>query len=416
MSVRGRIALLLAALACPLALAAPAPAQQGTLDELAQQQLYEQALQSLAEGRRNDASRAFTRLIEVAPRHAGAWLDLALIQCSLGHRDEAERLFANVETRFAPSRELLELIAQARDSGCKAWSPSQSLTLTAGRGLDRNVNQGASDPTFITDRGGRIELPLLADFLPKRDEYSALGAEYLRDLTPNGSIAFAQLQARRNDHLRQYDTTSLFGGIESPWRFGSWALRTTGMLGAVALGGKFYQRQLLVQARVTPPLRLPRNTEFHLMGAATRTDYQTLANFDSNSFEARAQLAYRSPALFASASLGLLTDHAREARPGGNRHGSFAAVLLRRPLAWGSTGELGYTRQTWNSALPYSPELLIDTVRAQQTQVLRAAVSYPVVKGQLLQLEARAVRNQENISIFQYNDRQLQLSWQLQLP
>jgi hypothetical protein len=53
----------------------------------------------------------------------------------------------------------------------------------------------------------------------------------------------------------------------------------------------------------------------------------------------------------------------------------------------------------------------IDTVRRQTTHVLRAAVTYPLDRNQSLLLEGRAVHNQENISIFQYNDRQLQL-WQ----
>jgi hypothetical protein len=413
---RGRLVLRLAVLACALAAAMPALAQQGAPEagEVNEQVLYQQALQSLAEGRKSDASQALTRLIAKEPLHAGAWLDLALIQCSLGHRDEAERLFANVESRFNPSRDILELIAEARDSGCHGWAASSTLTLTAARGADRNVNQGASDPTFITERGGRIELPLLDEFLPKRDEYSALSAEYMRDVTPNGSIGFAQLQLRRNDHLHQYDTASLFAGIESPYRFGKWVLRTTGMLGAVALGGKFYQRQALLQARVTPPLSLPRNTEFHLMAAATRSDYLTLTNFNSNSLELRGQLAYRTSGLYSSASYGLMTDHARDTRPGGNRHGSFANVMLRKQLPWQLNGELGFTRQTWNSAQPYSPELLIDQVRAQDTQVLRASLAYPIGKHQALQVEARAVRNRENISIFQYNNRQLQLSWQWQ--
>ena len=93
-------------------LASPAWAQEAaTPDPKRQQELYQEALQSLAEGRKQDASEALARLIDKEPLHAGAWLDLALIQCSLGHGDEAERLFANIETRFSPSLDVLELIA-----------------------------------------------------------------------------------------------------------------------------------------------------------------------------------------------------------------------------------------------------------------------------------------------------------------
>jgi hypothetical protein len=43
--------------------------------------------------------------------------------------------------------------------------------------------------------------------------------------------------------------------------------------------------------------------------------------------------------------------------------------------------------------------------------VLRGTLTYRIDKQHSLQLEARAVRNRENIEIFQYNNRQLQLSW-----
>lgn len=109
---------LLAALAWPACALAQADAAAPDADEpgaptlgATQQALYQEALQALAEGRRTDASRALRRLIEQEPRHAGAWLDLALIQCGLGNAEEAERMFATVETRFDPSREILELIS-----------------------------------------------------------------------------------------------------------------------------------------------------------------------------------------------------------------------------------------------------------------------------------------------------------------
>jgi hypothetical protein len=378
--------------------------------QASQQALYQQALQALSEGRRTDASQLLRRLIGEAPRHAGAWLDLALIQCSLGNADEAERLFATVETRFAPSREILELIAQTREDGCRPWVPNSNLSVSFGRGHDRNVNQGASTSTLRLD-GGAIELPLLNDFLPKHDSYTTGGLDYLRDVTPNGTIGFAQVQWRRNDHLHAWDTSSLFGGVESPWRFGRWAMRLTGAGGMVSLGGHLYQRQAQGQVRVAPPLSLPDNTLFNLMAGVTLNNYRRLDNFDSRTFELRPEWSYRAGELSGNASLGLLDDHGNAQRPGGNRHGQFLNLLVRRGL-WGETsGELGYTRQTWRSARPYAPDLLIPQIRDQATEVLRGTLTYRIGKQTSLLLEARAVRNRENIEIFQYNNRQLQLSW-----
>lgn len=408
--MRRTIAALLASLALGSAHAADAPPDAPDASQAEQQALYQQALQALSEGRRTDASQLLRRLIGEEPQHAGAWLDLALIQCSLGNGDEAERLFATVETRFAPSRDILELIAQTREDGCHPWAPSSNLSITFGRGHDRNVNQGVSSSNLHLDNGA-IDLSLLDDFLPKRDSYTTGGLDYLRDMTPNGMIGFAQLQWRRNDHLHAWDTSSVFGGVESPWRFGRWAMRLTGAGGMVTLGGHLYQRQLQGQVRVVPPLSLPNNMLFDVITGVTINNYLRLDNFDSRTFELRPEWSYRTGDTAASASLGLLDDHGNAQRPGGNRHGQFLNVLVRRGLWRDTGGELAYTRQTWRSARPYAPELLVPEIRDQTTEVLRGTLTYRIDKRQSLQLEARAVRNRENIEIFQYNNRQLQLSW-----
>ena len=397
-----------------LALSVAVHAQQPHEPEAAKLDLYEDALQSLAEGRKNDASAALMRVIEKEPLHAGAYLEVALIQCSLGHADEAARLFAIIETRFNPPQGILDLIAEARETGCERWHAISASSFVLGRGIDQNVNQGASKPSYIIDRdGGQIELPLLPDFLPRHDQYTMLAAEYMREVTPNGTIGFVQYQGRRNDTLHQYDSASLYMGVESPYRFGKWTLRTTAMLGLTGLGGHFYQRQLQLQARIGPPLPLPNSLQFNLMGGVTRTEYLSLTNFDSNTFELRGQFSYRKDDLYASASLGLLDDRASTKRPGGSRDGIAINLLAQRKL-WGDlTGEMGYTRQGWSSEAPYAPGL-INQVRKQATHVLRGTLVFPIKKNQSLQLEARAVNNNEDISLFQYNNRLLQLSWHVQ--
>jgi hypothetical protein len=387
---------------------APAPAPN--------EDLYLHALQSIAEGRRNDASRELKRLIENEPKHAGAWIDLAMTQCALGHADEAERIFATIETRFQPNAEILRLIAEAREEGCNHWQASSNWLVAAGRGVDQNVNQGARTATWVIDApGGQIEHELTADFRPQRDQYTVLSGEYTREVSPNGSIGFAQFLTRHNDRLHQYDTDSAFAGLETPWRFGRWAMRTTASAGLVTLGGKLYQRQAQLQARVTVPLPLPQGLQLNVVASGAYNDFLTLTNFNSNVWELRSQLAMRRGASYANASIGYLQDHALAQRPGGDRQGWFGNLLWRRQIAGPLVGELAYTHQTWNSKSAYLPGL-IEQVRTQSTGVLRASVAYALSKHQTLQLEGRLVRNRENISIFEYNNSQLQLSWQWQGP
>lgn len=400
----GRALMLAGALALPGAALAAEPTDI--------EALYEKALQSIAEGRKTDASATLKEVIEQEPLHAGAYLEVALIQCSLGRSDEAERLFAIVETRFNPPAEIQSLISQARETGCSKWSPMSTATLSVGRGIDQNVNQGASNPSYTG--GGNVDV-LLPDFLPKHDQYSALSADYLREITPNGAAGFAQFQWRRNDSLHDFDSLSLSLGVEAPHRLGNWAMRSAAVVGLVTLGGQFYQRQVHLQARVSPPLPLPAGMDSNLIASIARTQYTTLVNFDSASSELRAQLGYRKGNLYTSASIGVQYDRALGQRPGGDRQGQAFNLLGRRKLSEALKGEVGFSHQRWDYDELYSPGV-IDIQRAQTTRLLRAALVYSLGTNHSLQLEARVVRNKDNISFFQYNNRQLQLNWQWQKP
>lgn len=402
-----RFALIVCALAL---LAGPTARAQSEAPVDPVQQLYQEALLSIAEGRKNDANNALQRVIEQEPLHAGAWLDLALIQCALGRREEAETMFRTIEERFKPPQGILDLINDARKEGCSQWTPLSQYSITVSRGIDQNVNQGSSREIPVSEG-----YDLSPEFRPQHDQYSVISADYARDLTPNGTLGFAQVQQRRNDSLRQYDSAAVLFGVETPWRYKRWTLRTTALAGYVTLGSQFYQRQYQVQARLGPPLTLPYRVEFHLLGSINRLSYVTLENFNSTTFEVRPQFSRRTADGVISASAGLLTDHASGDRPGGDRHGASASLQWRRQYAWGLNTELAYNGVHWRSSTEYAPGV-INEVRDQTTHTLRATFSYPVAKNHSVQLELRAVKNQENIPVFQYNNRQMQLSWQWQGP
>ncbi|MBY0239471.1 MAG: tetratricopeptide repeat protein [Burkholderiaceae bacterium] len=398
------MAVLLGVLCC-----APACAQQPPAAISEADLLYEQALQSIAEGRKNDANATLQRVIDMAPSHAGAWLELALLQCSLGNQAEAERLFSVIELRFDPPPGIVQLMANTRTTGCVSAQPVGQYSITVSRGIDQNVNQGSTRDLGLADLG------LSPEFRPRHDQYTMLSGEYLRDLSANGALGFVQFQGRHNDSLHQYDSGALFAGAETPWRLSEWSVRGTALAGFITLGGKLYQRQYQLQARVGPPMALPYSLQFHLLGGLTHASYATLQNFDSTTGELRGLLSRRNGNTSINASLGVQRDNATDARPGGNRRGWSASLQWRHRYGSNITTDLGYNMQAWNSSLPYAPKV-IEQVRDQSTHVLRATVIYPVTRNQSLVLEARQVINRENIPIFQYNNRQLQLSWQWQGP
>ncbi len=377
------------------------------------QSLYMDSLQSIAEGRQKDASEALRRLIEIEPQHAGAWLDLALTQCELGHAEEAERLFQDIVERFAPPPILLEVIAHRRAQGCSGWKPQNQFSMTLGRGSDNNLNQGASNPTFSLGSGDfRVELQLLPEYLPQHDQYTLLSMDYSRSLTANGAAAFLQFQTQRNDTLSRYNTASVVGGVDLPWRWDGWNMRSTGSLALLTLGGQFYQWQ--GQAQTQMMRQVGERMQAGLAVSVAHAAYQTLPNFDSNTWELRSQLNYRNDHALAQASLSYLYDNALGQRPGADRNGWLLRLNGRIGLGEHAFGELGWSRQTWQSDKPYSPGV-IDQARHQNLQIWRSALGYQIAPRQSLILELRAVKNAENISLFEYDDKQIKLSWQWQM-
>ncbi|MFS2066402.1 tetratricopeptide repeat protein [Duganella sp. CT11-72] len=418
-----RLGMLLAAAwllaAAPHAAARPAPAdgddQQSAAAQAVQLDLYQEAMQSIAEGRQADASRTLALMIAQGPANAGEWLDLGMLQCALGHSDEAEQIFQSIENRFDPPKGIRDIIEQQRVQGCYRWSAHSQWALTVARGDDRNVNQGASNPLYTIGDGSipGNTLELLPEYLPQADRYSIVSADYLRDLDQNGTLGFFQLYARANDRLSRYNTISAYGGVERAWRYRRWLLRVTGGLGALSLGGQLYQKQGQLQVRVTPPLKLPKGLEWTVMSGLTHMNYQTLSNFDSNITELRNVLGYRGADYQTQVTLGWQNDHAVADRPGGDRRGWSMGLFAHGALGRGLEGELDWSAQRWAGATDYSPGV-IDVVRRQDTRTLRAALLYPLSRNATLQLEWRQVHNRENISIFQYDNRQLQLSWRWQ--
>jgi hypothetical protein len=393
-------------IACVACAAAPAGAAEDKHDA------YMQAMRDIAEGRPNQAREILTLLIENEPQHAGAWLDLAILQCELGHGAEAERLFAAIASRFAPPPAIMEVIAQRRAQGCASWQASNTASLTIGRGRDTNANQGTTNPNFSIGNGEtRLDFQLLPEYLSQRDQFSSLSGEFSRSLNADGSTGFIQFQARHNDVLSRYNMASLVAGADHPWRLGSWNLRGTANLGALTLGGRLYQEQQQLQLRVSPPLSLPDPWQFSVLTGLSHLRYTTLANYDANIMEVRGLLAYGSEKINATASVGHVLDRAIAQRPGGSRHGWAGSVQGRMRVHGEVVGELGWSGQTWISDTAYSPGL-IDQIRNQKTHTLKAALVFPLDKDQSVILEWRGVRNWENISLFENKGHLLQLSWQ----
>ena len=378
-------------------------------------ELYLAALRAVSENRISDAKAILSQLIEIEPQHAGAWMDLAIIQCELGNAKEAEELFKNIIEKFNPAPvAFVAEIAKYRKHGCRINRNRQvnsHFSVLLDRGFDSNVNQGASNPNFSIGSGAtQINLPLLPEYLPKKDHFTALAADYMRELVPGSTIGIVQLRTRAFDDLSKFNTLAIGAGLEHPWRVGNWNVNSMAMLSRLSLNQHLYQKQQLLQTRITLPLPLPDTMQLSSIGSVTRTQYPTLSGYDATTWEWRNLLTYQKNVYRIQAALAYLSDVANSGRIGGDRAGIQTTIQIKKKLNSSINAELGWTYQHWQSELPYSPGL-INQARNQHTQTFRGALNFTFDENHHVQIELRQVRNRENISLFEFNSRALQVSW-----
>ena len=373
---------------------------------------YNEAMLAIAEGRLSDAERLLTSLIKDEPRHAGAWLDLAMLYCASGNKLGAERLFLDIEQQFDPPPAILDVISRQRLAGCKGWQARSEYTLRLTRGHETNANQGASNPLYAFGSGlSQVELVLLPAYLPKPDSYKATYFELARQITPDGLGAVMQFQRRNYDSLSQLNSHSVFIGAELPIIWRNWLFKNSVAAGWMTLGEKLYLRQEQLQLEARPPIGLPPEWQASVAAGLKKFGYPTLPGFDAQWREVKGMLSYTQPNYAIQTSLSSVQDVQSGQRPGGDRRGNLKGLSLRR--AWNSewSSELGLQSQTWVGERLYSPGL-IDVLRQQQTLTKRMNLNWSYAHNQALILEYKEVKNDENISIFGYRNKQWLLHWQ----
>lgn len=376
--------------------------------------LYEQALEPLLEGRADETEARLREMVADDPAHAGAWLDLAILQCSQGQRDDAERLFTLIEERFAPPPAIQEVINRQRASGCQGPEPTIYARVRVGGGWDSNVNQGASDPTFrLNSSGSLVELILAPEYRPRSDTFTALSLDLVRASHQSGAVSYAQFFGRKYESESRFDLAAVAAGTEYPGHIGSLEWRLAGALGITSLGGQRYQQQGALNLQLIPDLPLPPAWEISSTGGVTLVQYPSLRYFDAAIWELRVQAAWRQADRSLTLGAGLAFDEGEDKRPGGDRDGWFLSATGRALLFKRALGELSVTWQTWDGRSAYSQGFINDR-RAQETLLVRTSATIPLTNTQALHVEYRWADNQENISLFEYSGHLVQLSWQWQ--
>ena len=331
-----------------------------------------------------------------------------------GDSAKAEKLFKDMEARFAPPPSILDVIASQRATGCSTVDATSYTRLRMSRGWSDNANQGSSESIFSLGTGAnKFNVTLAPEYAARPDGFSALTLEWSAPVPGAKTIALVQAGVQAYDSFRQYDQAFLSGSLEHPWRAKNWAMRSVGAVSLSSLGGEAYQRQALMKLVATPPLSLPTGWNFDGSLGLSQVAYMTQPNFDSQMKEMRLLLMHTGAKGFVKADVGYIWDRGKALRPGGDREGAGVNVHARVRLEQDLFGELGFSHQSWRGKKAYAPNL-IDMHRNQDTLVVRAGIMVPLTRKQELFFEWRTVQNRENISLFAYKSQSLQLGWQWQ--
>jgi len=381
--------------------------------------LYLQALKAINEKRHVDAKILLEKLIASEPQHAGAILDLAIMQCNLGNQVEAERLFNFMINRFAPPPAILEIIELHRKTGCIVKSPEVNRSFSAERGYDTNANQGALNSIFTFDNQGTpISLQLLPEYLPKPDHYTSITMDMSQEKADNGNSFYLQLRGRQYTSLHQFNSAGLAAGMGKQYTYQGWVIRPSANVNILSLANALYQKQLTGRISFDAPQASTSLFKWSLITSASRILYPTINNFDASIFEIRALAARQSENYYLNMNTALMYDQGNDQRLGGDRTGWSAGGFFRgsTPLRlWQKPifVELGLQHQSWQNKKIYLTGL-INEKKHQNNNVVRAALGWALDQENTLQLEYRQISNRENISFLSFDSRQIQLSWQWQ--
>lgn len=407
----------LLALSAGVAIAEPAPDPADSR--------YDSAIKALREGREEDALILLNEVLSHQPKHAGAWLDLAIAYCDLGHLDRAESLFAYVETAFDPAPALRQVIAHYRAGGCRRTLAPTRLTLRLYAGHVGNANQGTDSPFVRFGLPGQtIDLQLTDRYLPRADR--ALGSELTFEHPLFGRSSgnshwqvFGGANLRRYSTEHDFDIGLLTGGIARRAEFDGWRLDAQLQASRLWLGSTAYQSGFGLWTSLWAPVRSP-SGELLPGGLRPGADltlvrYRYAQNpaYDSIILDGRFKfLAQLSEALTLQAGAGAQLDRASNERPGGDRMGPVAQLLVGYALAPRHRLEAAGEWRRLRDAEGYSPLLFEGAVRLQKQQYLMLAWQWSYRDTESVRLEWRRQSNADSLPPFSYTGASLIAYWQ----
>jgi hypothetical protein len=370
----------------------------------AQADNYDQALQALASGDTQQAEQQLRLTLAHNPRHAGAWLDLALLYCDAGQQQAAFTIFDDIEHNFSPSVGIQALIAHYRQQGCTPITvvpdskASTSLSYSLGTASNVNLAPSVSSINLVIDTMPQ-QLILQDSYRPKADSYQELTLYHQQPLA-QGNWQFL-LQARGYGQQTQQD---------SVYALAAWQPKPTWQLWLtqLQLGGIAYQTGVHLLAMH------PLSNTFAPEVQLSRLTYPSVSGFDANQIEPRLRWHGALGQTQFELAPGYLFDGALDNRPGGNRAGATvqASVSSDGFAPWDMGARLRWQQQ--QDANSYGG-LWSQTTRNNSYLRWQLWLGYRITAQQRLGIDYSAQQVRDNIDLFEYNNNTTSLVWQYNL-
>lgn len=388
-----------------------------TADAEAAERLYRQALEDLEQGRPLQARYGLEKVVSLNPRHAGAWIDLALATYLSGDAEAALEHLAYIRHSFP----LPAALVRQLDFWQQQWqTPAQVPARTPwhgelkyGIGYDDNANAGLlADSINLSLPGGPVLLPLDPGYRPRADpfalfEISAWGAEL--PFAGGALMPVAQVRGRVFAHEHDFHQLDVQAGLvhrQAPdragrhWQFSAFAQHYR--LGGLALSN-------------TLRLAVERTTDHGVCRLSTggEVESRSYADFPRGGtvFWLTSGLGC-APQRYHGLSLRVGRDIPRERdRPGGASTMLETTLHARYPLPGDRHLSAAWrlVRQLDDEA--YSPILANGARRHVFRSLLNLSLYHPLGQGQGLTTAFDMQRQRSNLPLFLLRAQQFTLSF-----
>lgn len=386
------------------------------------EQIYLEAIKEIENNNLQRAETLLAKVIQLDANHAGAKLDLAILNCKLGNKFQTELLLKELENKYFPNPKIKSIIQKIRNYSCKNNDSDNNENVTNifwikfAIGYDSNINQGTTNPLFEASDGSQTIAFILSDNYIKHGGTSFnLNVGFMHKISDSNDKIFVKLNTKNHNHYTYFNTASgqILYQIPDIYLGENKQTKITSNIAynVINLDAKPYLSQQKFAVSLLPFLNNNNNFQSTFSFNFTRNSYKNINAYNAKIYEFKTDLKYYQKNYLTALSAGILLDKEENTRPGGNKKGFFIAANHKYMFDDKWLIELFAHYQKWHSSRIYLANF-IPQKRYQKIYAYGITADYKINKHNSIGVEFMNFNNQENISLFEYKNKSLQLYWQ----